>query len=431
MKRLAFALCIAALLLVGCNGPAADTEADETPIPAVSPAAELTPAAQASPTPEPSPDAAAAVNPDGLAAMLAHLEWQYTKTGRSSDMTGENMGYLFALKAIRKAVNGEAAGQEDGGSLTYAALAEAYAVKLLSGYCPFGPVEKSAGEQYGICAELGLLTETRDLGGAAASMQTGDLMFWEDASGSISHVGMFFRHEDDPYIIGTGPGGIAQVSEGLREDDALRFAGYARVNRVVTATFQPAMDSSQLFGRQKVLFNCPAAPPEAPARNGYVFVEWQPSVSAGMRQDTTYVPAYAPAPEGGAPAPTPAPGGAFDFDDPDSLVLERTEDDIGIECETVELGVIRTFTEDSVTYEKFYRADIPDWGPEIVLTGEFVTLKVDAASEFWTLGLLDYFALGKVSRAVFAEWLNKHGEIYMKFYAEGGALLMGVEQYIG
>lgn len=49
---------------------------------------------------------------------------------------------------------------------------------------------------------------------------------------------------------------------------------------------------NQSLGTQKVLYNCPAIPPKPPAYSGYTFVSWSPSVTAGMKSNTTFTANY-------------------------------------------------------------------------------------------------------------------------------------------
>ncbi|MBE5785726.1 MAG: hypothetical protein E7330_08020 [Clostridiales bacterium] len=427
-KQLVSIFCAAAVLLLfsGCGKPGIPAESSPSPVPSASSA----PAA----VPEETAEPAAGAGQDALNAMLAYLEWQYTVTGgrigASDEQLSENMGNLFALKAIRKAIGGETFGQADGSGLIYAALEEAYILKGLGEHHPFAELEKSAKEQYRFSAEYGLFTESNSLAASADAMKTGDLLFWADESGDACKVSLLFRQGDSLYSIETEPDGTACISDLNMADDAHRFLGYARLNTKFTAAYEPESGSSQILSTEKVLFNCPPTPPEAPAKRGYSFMEWQPSVSDGMRKDTTYTAVYAPASEGESTVTTPSPAPEIDFSDPETLVLEKREGELDIPCETIETGTIVSITENSITYEIGYYADVPDWGPELISTGELVTLSVDDESQFWTLGLLEYFTLGRVNQAVFTEWFNETGGTFMEFRSTGGKLLAGVEVYV-
>ena len=181
----------------------------------------------------------------------------------------------------------------DCSELTYYSLREAYASKALQDYYIFGNQKRTSQVQYSICAENNLILVGSENEPYFSGRQTGDLIFWTDSTGSIGHVGIYFRYNNDDYVIEsrTSENGVI-VTDHIWEGNGYKVKCYARINKGLTASFQTGTPFNQSLGTQKVLYNCPAIPPAPPAYSGYTFVSWSPSVTAGMKSNTTFTANY-------------------------------------------------------------------------------------------------------------------------------------------
>lgn len=227
-----------------------------------------------------------------LRQMRSYLTTQYNNSTSNSSIS-RNAGYLFALKAIAYAIAGTDYETMDCSELTYYSLREAYASKALQDYYIFGNQKRTSQVQYSICAENNLILVGSENEPYFSGRQTGDLIFWTDSTGSIGHVGIYFRYNNDDYVIEsrTSENGVI-VTDHIWEGNGYKVKCYARINKGLTASFQTGTPFNQSLGTQKVLYNCPAIPPAPPAYSGYTFVSWSPSVTAGMKSNTTFTANY-------------------------------------------------------------------------------------------------------------------------------------------
>jgi hypothetical protein len=200
-----------------------------------------------------------------------------------------NLGYLFALKAIQ--LRGSSYTTMDCSKMVHNALTSAYSEKGLSSYYPFS-YRKSSQQQYNDCVSFGLARNLTSSG--ISNLKTGDLVFWCDPdSGSINHVGIFFKCNSTNYVIESrsSAGGVV-VSLMWQESGEYEYKAYARLNTAYTATFKTGSPFNESLGSQKVLFNCPPSAPTPPTHTNYVFTGWTPSVTAGITANTTYTANY-------------------------------------------------------------------------------------------------------------------------------------------
>ena len=221
-----------------------------------------------------------------LRQMRSYLTTQYNNSTSNSSIS-RNAGYLFALKAIAYAIAGTSYSTMDCSALTYYSLREAYTSKALQDYYIFGNTKLSSRQQYSVCVNNNLMINKSEL-------QTGDLIFWENPStGVVNHVGIYFKYgEDDCVIESRSPGVVVTDHIWGENNPEYKVKGYARINKALTASFQTGTPFNQSLGTQKVLYNCPAIPPAPPAYSGYTFVSWSPSVTAGMKSNTTFTANY-------------------------------------------------------------------------------------------------------------------------------------------
>ena len=134
-----------------------------------------------------------------LAAMKSYLQTQYNSTKNLNLKIGENLGLLFALNGIQYAIDKVSYGQVDCSRLVHESVSAAYVEKSLGSYYPFGG-RKSSEEQYNDCVRFGLAKSLSASG--LSSLRTGDLVFWYDPdSGSVNHVGIFFKYNSKNYVI--------------------------------------------------------------------------------------------------------------------------------------------------------------------------------------------------------------------------------------
>lgn len=227
-----------------------------------------------------------------LLQMRSYLTTQYNNSTSNSSIS-RNAGYLFALKAIAYAIAGTDYETIDCSELTYYSLKEAYTSKTLQDYYIFGNKKITSREQYLICANNNLILAGSENEPYFSGRQTGDLIFWTDSTGSIGHVGIYFRYNNGDYVIEsrTSENGVI-VTDHVWEGNGYKVKCYARINKALTATFRVGAPFTGSLGTQKVLYNCPPAPPSPPTHSGYTFTGWSPSITAGMRSNTTYTANY-------------------------------------------------------------------------------------------------------------------------------------------
>jgi hypothetical protein len=247
-----------------------------------------------------------AISSSEVSAMKTYLQTRYNNTVNTNSKISENMGYLFALKGIEYVINGttygNGSGQVDCSGLTYYALKQAYADKGWSNYYLFGSTKRNSASQYNICSNNGLkisIDEDDDIDDGTVTLQTGDLLFWKDESGTTNHVGIYVYYkinsEDSGHHIieTTGTAGQAYVSSGIWSKDGCELYAYARLNKPVRTTFKTCSPFNENLGVKSTLYNCPPIPPSLPTHSGYVFTSWSPSITAGIRSNTTYTANYA------------------------------------------------------------------------------------------------------------------------------------------
>lgn len=216
-----------------------------------------------------------------LAQMKAKLQTLYDRS-LDNGILSEHMGYLFALKGIKFAIDktpyGTQTGQADCSTLTYTALSRAYYQKGLSSYYIFGSSKKTSREQYRICKQQGLIFTSK------SQLKTGDLIFWRKPNTeNVNHVGIYLNHEGSDYIIETtGTAGHAYVSDGLWSNDNYEMFAYARINKSFYATFKTGDPFNEFLAKKQFLYKCPPVPPTLPTHTGYSFSSWSPSITAGM-----------------------------------------------------------------------------------------------------------------------------------------------------
>ncbi|MCI6967442.1 NlpC/P60 family protein [bacterium] len=224
------------------------------------------------------------VGQNTLLQMRSYLTTQYNNSSSNANIS-QNAGYLFALKAIAYAIAGTSYSTMDCSKLTYTALKEAYASKALQNYYIFGNTKLSSRQQYSVCVSNNLMITRSDL-------QTGDLIFWENPStGVVNHVGIYFKYNGGDYVIESRSPGVV-VTDWIWDNDEYKPKYYARINKALTATFKTGAPFREALGTQKVLYNCPPVLPTPPTYSGYTFTSWSPSITAGMRSNTTYTANY-------------------------------------------------------------------------------------------------------------------------------------------
>ena len=241
-----------------------------------------------------------------VSAIKSYLQTQYNNTLSTNSKIGENMGYLFALKGIQYVIDGTPYGNSSGDSkvdcsgLTYYALKKAYTDKGWANYYLFGSSKISSASQHSICERNGLTNSVtkEKINSGDVVLQTGDLLFWKNSSGTTNHVGIYVYYKTGTNDKGhhiietTGKAGQAYVSSGIWSEDECKLFAYARLNKTIRTTFKTGAPFNENLGVKSTLYNCPPIPPTPPTHSGYAFASWSPSITVGIKSNTTYTANY-------------------------------------------------------------------------------------------------------------------------------------------